>query len=60
MNAIHCLMAGIAYLDRDRGLENLSSPRRRRPSRNTTADGVLFENPNPEQVQLLNQILMHE
>ena len=60
LNAIHCLLAGIGYPDRDLGLEDMSSPRRPGRPRNMIVDGVLFENLNPEQVQILEQIHMHE
>ena len=60
LNAIHCLLVGIGYPERDLAWENLSSPRRRRPSRNMIVDGVLFEFLNPEQVQILERIQTHE
>lgn len=60
LNAIHCLIVGIGYPERDLGWENLSSHGRRRSSRNMIVDGALFEILNPEQVQILERIHMHE
>ena len=59
LNAIHCLLSGFDYPDRDLGSTLPRSPDQHRP-RNMIVDGVLFENMSPEQVQILEQIHMHE
>ena len=60
LNAIHYILSHFDYEDRDLSLETLQTNSGENGLTNMIVDGVLFRDLDPEQVAVLERILVHE